>query len=296
MPRFILAADLHIRSDRPRCRIDENWEETQRLMLEEIINHANKYNCPLMITGDLFDTPNIPARFIVMVIEEFSKINKKVHFIAGNHEMPYHSIDNIENSSIGIFNVLAKEHNKIVDGMSEYGEWGYFNSKIRGKKTGLLFIHRLVFENIKTIPPNVEAITAQDLLKEYPDANWIFLGDNHTTWYYNKNGKHVLNPGCTIRQKTDEQKINPSIYFVDTEKEIVERILLSDNKNLVDDNYLRNEEEKVSRIEAFVEGIKKNGKISLSFTDNLENAIQKNKSLDDETIKVIRELVEEKEE
>ena len=203
--KAIISSDWHIRADRPRCRIDENWEETQSSVVEEIINICNKYNCPLIITGDLFDTPNVPARLIVMLIEQFSKINKKVHFLAGNHEMPYHSIDNVENSAIGILNSLAREHNKIVDGMSEYGEWAYFNSKIKGKKTGLLFIHRLVFENIKSMPPNVNAITAQDLLKEYPDMKYIFVGDNHGTFHYEKNGKHVINPGTIIKQSINEK-------------------------------------------------------------------------------------------
>jgi DNA repair exonuclease SbcCD nuclease subunit len=294
--KFILAADLHIRNDRPRCRIDENWEETQRLMIQEIVSIANGHKCPLVITGDLFDSPNIPARFIVMLIEEFSKIINKVHFLAGNHELPYHSIDNVENSSIGIFNVLAREHNKIVDGMSDFGEWAYFNSKIRGKETGLLFIHRLVFESIKTIPPNVSAITASDLLKEYSDSKWIFLGDNHSFFYYEKNGEHVLNPGCTIRQKSDEKKYRPSVCYVDTDKEIVERIYLNDNIEMVNDSYLVEENERENRIEAFVEGIKKNGKISLDFLSNLEEGIKKNKKLSIETIQCIRELCEDKEE
>jgi DNA repair exonuclease SbcCD nuclease subunit len=293
MPKFILAADLHIRNDLPRCRIDENWEETQRLMIQEIVSIANKYKCPLIITGDLFDSPNIPARFIVMLIEEFSKIINKVYFLAGNHELPYHSIDNVENSSIGILSELSKQHMKIYEGMSDFGIWQHFNSKLMGKETGLLFLHRLVFESIKTIPPNVSAITASDLLKEYPDSKWIFLGDNHQFFHYEKNGKHVLNPGCTIRQKSDEQKYKPSVCYVDTEKEIVERIFLNDNIEMVNDSYLVEENERENRIEAFVEGIKKNGKISLDFLSNLEEGIKKNKKLSVETIQCIRELCEE---
>jgi DNA repair exonuclease SbcCD nuclease subunit len=294
MSKFVLCADLHIRNDRPRCRIDENWEETQRLMIQEIVSIANNKKCPLVITGDLFDSPNIPARFIVMLIEEFSKINTKVYFLAGNHELPYHSIDNVENSSIGILSELSKEHMKIYEGMSDFGEWQHFNSKIMGKKTGLLFIHRLVFESIKTIPPSVSAITASDLLKEYPDSNWIFLGDNHQFFHYNKNGKHVLNPGCTIRQKSDEQEYQPSVCYVDIEKETVERILLNDNITMVNDSYLVEENERENRIEAFVEGIKKNGRISLDFMENLNTAITKNKkTMDQYTIDMIYELCEE---
>jgi DNA repair exonuclease SbcCD nuclease subunit len=297
MSKFILAADLHIRNDRPRCRIDENWEETQRLMIQEIVSIANGYKCPLIITGDLFDNPNIPARFIVMLLNELSKIDfgNLVHYLAGNHELPYHSIDNVENSSMGILMELDAYHAKIEHGMNRFGLWSDFNCKIRGSKnTGLLFIHRLVFESIKTIPPNVSTITASDLLKEYPDSKWIFLGDNHQFFHYEKNGKHVLNPGCTIRQKSDEQKYKPSVCYVDTEKEIVERIFLNDNIAMVNDSYLVEENERENRIEAFVEGIKKNGKISLDFLSNVQEALSKNKKkMDQYTIDMVYELLEE---
>ncbi len=53
------------------------------------------------------------------------------------------------------------------------------------------------------------------------------------------------------------------------------------------------EEERDNRITAFVEGIKKSTNISLSIIDNIEKAINKNKkTLDEDTIKMIRSLVE----
>jgi len=296
MPKFILTADLHIRSDIPRCRVDEDWEETQRLMINEIISVANKYKVPLVITGDLFDSPNIPARFIVMLINEFSKIKDKVYFLAGNHELPYHSLQNIDNSSIGIFSSMAKNHNKIIEGMAEFGLWSHFNCKYEGTNSGLLFIHKLVFENNKSLPPNVQAITAQELLDKYENVNWIFTGDNHQCFHYEKNGRHVVNPGCSIRQKTDEQEYKPSVFYIDTEKEIVERIFLSDDIKMVDDNYIIEEKEKIDRISAFVEAIKHDEKITLDFIENIETGIEKNKKvLNKETVKVIRELIGEDE-
>jgi len=290
MSKFICAADLHVRQDRPRCRIDDNWEETQRLMINEIVTIANNKNCNLVLVGDTYDSPNCPARIIAMMIEELSKINNKVLFLAGNHELPYHSIENVSNSSIGIFMTMAKEHNKIVEGMSEYGQWNHFNCEVQGKKTGLLFQHRLVFENIKSMPPNVQAISAQELLKEYPDVDWIFLGDNHSAFHYEKNGKHIVNPGTTIRQSVNEQSYKPSVYYVNTENEIVERIYLNDNIAMVEDGYLVEETERINHIEAFVEKLKKNEAVELDFLSNIENGLLVNKKLSKETVKMIREL------
>jgi len=292
----IIAADLHIRADRPRCRIDENWEVTQREMVEELVSIANKYKCELFLDGDIFDSPNCPARFIVMMIEELSKIDTKVYFIAGNHEIPYHSMDNVENSSIGIFMSMAKEHTKIVNGMSKYGQWSHFNSEIKGKETGLLFMHRLVFENIKSMPPNTQAITAQDLLSEYPNIKYIFLGDNHGSFFYKKNNRYVINPGCTIRQSVDEQSYKPSVFFVDTDKEIIEKIFLSDDAKMVEDSYIIERDMKENRISAFVEKLRNNESVNLDFLENIENGLLTNKKLSKDTVKMIRYLCEEKEE
>lgn len=294
--KAIISSDIHIRPDLPRCRIDSNWEETQRLMIEEIINIANKYNIPLCIVGDLFDSGSVPDRLINMLLNEFSKINKKVYFIAGNHDLPYHSITNVNNSSIGILISLLSNHKKIEHGMP-CGVWHDFNCEILGEGT-IFFTHRLVFKSLKSIPPNCTGVTAQQLIDEVTEINskiqWIFTGDNHKNFHYENNGIHVVNPGCTIRQSVDEISYKPSVFYVDTEKEIVERIYLSDNAEMVDDSYIKNENERDERIGAFIQGIKKSKKVSLSIIENIDKAIENNKdNLDKDTIKIIRELVED---
>ena len=292
--KVISCSDLHVRPDRPRCRTDNDWDETQRLMIRNIVSIANKYNVPLCIVGDLFNKGTVPEYLMIMLIEEFSKINKKVHILAGNHDLPYHSMENIENSSIGVFFSLARNHNKIVYGMSEFGAWADFNTEgMRGSLDDVLFIHQLVFKTLKSIPPNCDGITASQLLEKYPDYKYIFTGDNHKCFHYEKDSRHVINGGCTVRQSSDEKEYKPSVFYVDTEKEIVERIYLDDNVEMIDDTYLQKEEERDNRITAFVEGIKKSTNISLSIIDNIEKALKKNnKTLDEDTIKMIRSLVE----
>lgn len=295
--KIVSCSDLHVRPDRPRCRTDNDWDETQRLMIRNIVSTANKYNVPLCIVGDLFNKGTVPEYLMIMLIEEFSNINKKVHILAGNHDLPQHAIENLNNSSIGVFFSLSKNHNKIVHGMSEFtSSWCDFNSKIIGDvdySKSSLFIHQLVFKTLKNIPPNCDGITASQLLEKYPDYKYILTGDNHKCFHYEKDGRHVINGGCTIRQSSDEKDYKPSVFYVDTEKEIVERIYLDDNVEMIDDAYLQKEEERDNRITAFVEGIKKSTNISLSIIDNIEKAIKKNnKTLDEDTIKMIRSLVE----
>lgn len=290
--RGIISGDNHIRADLPRCRIDDNWEETQNKAIIELVEIANKKDCDLFIVGDLFDTANVPARIISMLINEFSKINNKVYILAGNHDLPYHSITNIENSSIGIFRNLSRKHHKIKFGMTEFGHWSNFNGTVKGSESGILFIHKLIFDSAKSIPPNCAGITAAQFLEENK-YKWVFSSDNHKCFHYEKNDRHIINPGCMIRQSSDEKEYKPSVFFVDTEKEIVERIYLNDNVEMVDDSYIKKENERDERIGAFVEQLKSSKKLSLSFLDNIEKAIEKNKKvLDKSIIDMINTLIQ----
>jgi len=292
----LISADWHLRADKPRCRLDDDWEETQRATVEHIITIANKRNTDLFIVGDLFDTPVVPMRLVVMLIEELSKIKQHVYFIAGNHDLPYHSSENINNSAIGILNSMKGNHLKITGGsVGIHAAYANFGDEIVGDKhTKKLFLHTLVFPNTKSIPPNCEAVTASQLLAEHKWADWIFTGDMHTGFHYEKDERHVVNPGCILRQAADMVDYKPIMYYVNTEKNIVEEIELPDTGEMVTDSYLRAEEERDDRITAFVEGIKRGEKISLSIVDNIKNAIKKNKkTLEPSIICMIEKLVEE---
>jgi DNA repair exonuclease SbcCD nuclease subunit len=291
--RFIVTADWHLRNDRPRCRIDEDWLGFQESIVEWIVSKANEYECDIKIVGDIFDTPNVPSNIVSMFLRQVSKCKERIQFIAGNHDLPWHSIDNLDNSSIGIIYNMSLHHARIYHGMT-CGIWSDFNGVEKGlPKTGLAFVHKLVFENSKSIPPNVSAITASDLLDFYPSSNWIFVGDNHHGFHYQKKNRHVINCGCITRQTSDFIDYEPRIWFVDTDLGQVIEEMIPDNLPMVDDSYIKSENEREGRIEAFVEGIKKNGKVTLDFIENIEKGLLKNKKLSKETVQCIRELCEE---
>ena len=293
MPRFIASSDYHLQFNSPRCRIDEDWLGFQKSILVFIAKEANKRKVEVHCYGDVFDTAKVPDIIKTIFLEFAFSINKGIRVLAGNHSLPYHSWKNVSDSSFGIIDEIVKSNNDKIGYFDELGMYSHFNEEMKGKETDLVFIHRLVFEKAKDVPPNVQACSAQDLLDEFPKAKWIFTGDMHRSFHYEKKGRHVINPGCIIRQEADFKDYQPSVYYVDTDNEVVEQIFLPDTEELVIDSYLREEEEKIDRIEAFVEGVKKNGKISLDFVGNLEYALNKNKNMNKETISTIRELMEE---
>jgi len=293
--KAIITADLHIRADKPRCRLDNDWMKAQRDALSFIGATADNKKAPLIVIGDIFNTPNVPSAVLNMVIGFLLSIDEGSHILAGNHGLPYHSWDNVDNSAFGILNLLM-EHGSNIHTLGQFGQWAHFGQPFTGNDTGIMFIHELTFPDVKSIPPNTQAKTAPELLFENPEAQWIFTGDYHHSFHYEKKGRHVINPGCIIRQAADMIDYQPKVCYVDTDKDIVEWIDIPDTAEMVTDEYLRAEEAREDRISAFVEGVKESGHVSLSFIDNLEAEVAENKlePLVESTIRELIEIGEEK--
>jgi hypothetical protein len=292
----IITADWHLRADRPRCRTDEDWNSTQRAALEKVIFYANKYHCSVIHVGDLFHSASVSPKIINMLIDSLKKLKSGCFYItSGNHDLPYHNWDNVNSSAFGIIHTLIGAFDKIRN-LNELGWAGPFDRDPEidsNANSSIRFIHRLVFESIKNMPPNIEAISANELLNEYPDAHWIFTGDNHKSFHYSSKDRHVINPGCLIRQTADLRDYSPGVYYVDTAKLEIEFLPIIDNTELVTDIYIKKEQEREKRIAAFVESIQGAEKFTLSFLDNLESAIIHNNTLDSATISTVRAIIEE---
>jgi len=291
--KFIASSDKHLTALLPRCRQDEDWLGTQKRLLQFIANEANKRKCPVHDYGDIFDTSRVPSIIVSMFLEFAFSVNAGIRILAGNHSLLYHNIDNMAESSFGIIDKIVKSGDKRIQYFDDIGQYAHFNEKLKGKETGLLFIHRLTFENSKTIPPNVNAVTANDLLLEYSNAKWIFVGDNHHSWHYEKKGRHVISSGCMYRDASDMKNYQPIIYYIDTEKDIAEEIKIPDTEKIIDDSYIIERNEKENRISAFVEKLRNNESVNLDFLENIENGLLANKKLSKDTVKMIRFLCEE---
>ena len=300
MMRFVCASDLHLREDRPRCRMDEDWIKTQRNALNQIVHFCVKNECDLILVGDIFhrSTEFRMVVYIQKIAEKLKSHNLSVYYLCGNHDLLYHQSSNIDKSAIG----LLKNSNNCFF-IKEFFEKHYYNSdeKINysaanfdeedNKYAEIVFKHVLCFPDMKSLPPNVDALTAKDLLSEFPNAKWIFTGDYHQNFHYEKNGRHVVNPGCMLRQAVDLKDYKPGFYFVDIEKNIVEFNLIIDNEEFIDDSYILREKEKEKRIEAFANKVGEVESVSLDYVENVKSAMLSS-NLSQDLKKTIEELME----
>lgn len=275
--KAIFCSDLHIKGERPVARLDPDWMETQRQMLRFIVSTANERKLPLFILGDIFDHGKVSTEALNMTVEELLNANTPPWILAGNHDLIGHSYDNVGDCSIGI---LLKVFRDVEEASCDGWHFGrdhlppmpYHDRKIR-------LTHQLVFEKPDDFPPMAKAKSADMLLDEFPDADWIICGDMHHHFHFIRSStagtRHVVNLGCTIRHKASELAYTPAIWCIDTDAGTVERITVPDDPAMVTRGHLDMAEAKESRIGGFLEVVQRSTEVSLSYLDNLEAKVPK---------------------
>ena len=94
--KVIITADWHIRATRPRCRIDENWIKTQELALSQLLEISCKKDAPIMVVGDLFHSNSDTSFECINMVQKLADKLGELYILAGNHDLPYHSSENID--------------------------------------------------------------------------------------------------------------------------------------------------------------------------------------------------------
>lgn len=284
--QFILTADWHLRNDVPICRSEtqEEWLDYQFDIVEQIFKLAKARALPIYHIGDLFHRSQPYFGVIGRLNNLYNSKYKDVGFykIAGNHDLPYHNFDNVLNSGW----YLAPG----IDLKTKFNGASHFGQKHNIDK--FIFTHQLVFPNEKSRPPMATGKTAEELLDEFTKADFIFTGDYHKDFHFEKNGRHVINPGCIIRQSINEEKYITKIYFINTDSDPVFSIYdLNDSKSLIS-NHIEQNKKRDDRIEAFIEVVASSKKVSLSYQNNLETKL-KQKGISNGVKRVVIEIQEE---
>lgn len=279
MSKILITADWHIRGDRPRCRVDEDWLETQRRDIRAVSEIAWEEKVrEVWILGDLFHQPRVSTEALNMVLSELLDIqqNHTVRILPGNHDLPYHDYGNLECSSIGVvLKSFGELDTEALDNLKVYAV--PFGMEDEGspefKGADIWVTHQLTFPDDATRPIKGVGVTAQELLDKFP-GRLVLTGDYHNGYVYTaKDGRQVGTPGCLNIQAADLSEYFPQVLILDTDTLDITTRVLPPRAELVVTDYLVAEKERDERMEKVLQVVGDGSTVSLSFRDNLENII-----------------------
>ena len=299
--KYIITADWHLRADKPRCRLDDDWLQTQKDILKFIYNIAHDNNADIIIVGDIYNSSNEPnsVQNMFLLCALHASMSTNIYILAGNHELPYHNWQKRNDSAFGIIWNMTKLKDCKIKDLRQLGkafpfgidDENIFKQYSKSEKQNKLSMHTLVYKD--KIPPYIKnAVTAQELLDKYSDVKWIFTGDNHHKFIYKNKNRYVINPGCIIRQTADMINYKPSVYLIDFDNDSIKEIEIPDKKEMVTDEYIILENKRNDRIESFVSSITVDKDISFDFIENIKEAMKKN-DIDKDMEKYINDLIME---
>lgn len=286
--KILITADWHVRGERPLCRLDEDWIESQRKTISEIRSVFENNGCDQMwVLGDVFDAPRCATAAVNMLIGELNKFPlDSVKILCGNHDLKDHNYGNLEECSIGILK-------KIFGDVPEWVGVGLGTMNVSAQPFALddlqstadvICTHQLTFPNAEARPMPDCGVLAQDLLDRWREAEIIFTGDYHHGYVFKEDwdtlpGRYVVTPGCINIQKADELDYQPFVVVWDTESVsgdyAFEKFYLDPQRENCTRDHIEAREQNEEQLAQVVETIKGGAEITLDFDSNLAAAVAK---------------------
>lgn len=300
--KILLTSDWHLRMDIPICRKDD-FLVIQHKALLNIAKVAYINNAPILHAGDFFNTPRPykSQELENMVYDIFKDVN--IYMIPGNHCLLYHSLGNINKSSLG---VISKYSN--INLFTDYKIVNEFGFDLFLYKFGLEYVpysiamfHNFCSEgDLPFFMRNKRAVEADEILKsnfinEFGTINLIVTGDNHNAFVKKYKEKVLINPGCITRQNVDKKDYLPVVYLFDTNTKEIVKILLNDSDpSAIDDSNLNFERLQFdnSDLEGYTEDLKTNN-IDLDIRKKLLDRLDKDININEKVKEKILMAMEE---
>lgn len=247
MSKYLITADWHLREDQPECRTDD-FKEAQISKLKQINALALEESAITLFAGDLFHTFKVEDSCKNL----FAKHIPAMLGIPGNHDLKYHRMDNLDQSS---FSVLCN-YGRIIDpkeGVIDTLDYGSLEAQ-KNSNANILMMHYFTFPD-KPPFPGCNTLSAKELLIKFPQYKLIIIGDNHTTFVVEYEGRILVSPGSLTRFCADQVNHKPCVFIYDTAKHELKQRFLYVADNVITREHIDKKQEKESRFEALIQTV-----------------------------------------
>lgn len=271
-PTAILSADWHLRADVPVCRTDD-YISTMQNKVNFIINLAKEHRIPILIAGDIGHRMHWPNWLLEWTINKFRQVDISV--IVGQHDLPNHKLELLEQSGVGV--LRASQCINYLNQLYFYSDFciSPFNFGEEIKKLenkfpikSVCMTHQMVIESQTWFPGQVAA-KGVELLINFPEYDLILSGDNHKPFVVKHEGRLLVNPGSMMRNTADQITHKPRVYLWYKDTNEVEAVYLPIQKDVISIDHIVDPKERDSRMGSYIERVRNDVEIELSFEDNI---------------------------
>jgi len=301
--KLLILGDMHWRYNAPVNRIDDFFS-TQLKKTREALDIGAKEGCQYALQpGDLWDNPH-PAKFVMSTyISLLRDYDMKLMCVVGQHDMTMRNFAYVDRtathllSKAGVVQVVGLDKSPVMLGSDKDGEvWLHGLSyeqdhEPKAKLSALNILLAHVSVGDKPLYPDHDLTKPQAFAAKHNDMDLIVVGDYHYTFVVEVGEQLVVNAGCLVRKTTAERDLihEPCVFTYNTETGEYGRHVLKSTKPWEEVFVIPNRDSgKTDRLLEFVEMLREDRRLSVSFAENLRLHFKKNK-----TRKRVREIVAE---
>jgi len=226
IPIAIAVADLHFCHKPPVARLGEtNWYGAMERQLKWLKEQQRTCDVPILCAGDIFHRWNPPPELINFVLQELPTM----YAVPGQHDLPYHSYDEIKKSAYWtlvkagkIMNLLPTDTYQVVSNGIALRLRGFpFGFPLESSKRydlpgmDIAVIHDYCWESGFSFPGAPEMKNANEHSKVGSGYDVLVFGDNHKGFLKTDIRKmSILNCGTFFRRNVDEIDYQPYIGLI----------------------------------------------------------------------------------
>lgn len=286
---FITAADLHMTELKPAYRIESDWIGVCIGKFKQILDEAEKRNCPIIIAGDTLDKSIQTPELINQMMDLID--GHEIFIIPGNHCLRNHNIDLLPKTSIYTLRHAGAEIIEVpstieIDKIKI--DLFPFGSELEFLGGDVAVIHEFSYQ-VKPWPDCPSTGNYKSITRRMKGYRLIIAGDNHEDFQARFEKTSFLNCGSMIRTNRNEQDRVPKFYVVHDNLEI-EAIRFKVEQEVFDLQAISLITRKDEAIEKVAEQMGSELKLDLDFKKNIQKRIDQG-DLEEEIITLIKEIV-----
>lgn len=305
--KFVLVSDVHLSIDTPRARLDD-VRVTGFKKFQYILEWAAKNNAIILQAGDLGTGPR-NWQLLAGLMDLFEE-DDELYCVYGQHDTYLYSEETRDATMMGAL-IGAKK----IQGLNAFPRTFQFRTDIcyvygcnygqdipkplPVKEVGynILVIHAPIAE--KALFDGQKYMDAERFLDVHRDYKIILCGDIHQKFKIEKKGRYIINAGPMIRREATEYNFHhkPGFWVWDVDEETMtwQGIPYQPASEVLTRDHIELEEYRSEILDEFINSVKTDMvDDKVSFMTNLWAFIRDN-SIDEKVVKVIAQIVEEKE-